>query len=652
MGKSKPRNRNKNRADPKAKPIKPLSDPELVAIRDSRILPVLKDLQSADLKTRSTAAKAITNIIDDAKCRKLLLREQIVCILLEQTLTDSNLETRAAGWGILRNLALEEEADFCVHLFRQDILTAVEGMVRSIIETIQSEQEPFSKLPKAKQDLVWNLTGSITGLLTSLCEAQAEIVDAISKLASVIRFLFGLILLENVTPLDVQNDALLSLAALTEENKSLCQQIAENDEWFNALLQIKDSKAFKAVAACGVLHNIFSSLQWFDHNTPKDGVSDALLIPSLVSSMEHASGKSNGTNDEAAYSSPDEILQLALQITASIATSLQEALEHGSRFEKEFKGFGDADETNEDDKMEEDAGLEDDEIPEDEEKDDEMNDEEIEADMERVLGTDSDNEGGSSEAVTLDRLVRTVAPGVLQLAQSSSVPVRDHALATLNNISWTVSSIDFSTGHLSSLQKFWATLTQSIWNELISPVLASNTADIELASSITSLAWAVCRSQPGSIQIKPEEQRKFMALYHASKNLPVTDDDDAFQALGVKTIGVLGRLALDPAPVELNREIGVFLITILTGEPPAADAVEALDQIFDIYSDINFSYDEPVFWGDGFYKHLEEILPKVKKLAKTIDKRKLGELRARIDEAVLNLSRFLKYKRTEKGQNK
>lgn len=132
MGKSKPRNRVKDRNNPTAKPVKPPTDPELLRIREQRILPVLKDLQSAESKTRSAAATAISNIIEDPKCRKLLLREQIVRILFEQTLTDSSLETRAAGWGILRNLALEEESDFCVHLFRQDVLTAIEGVVRTV----------------------------------------------------------------------------------------------------------------------------------------------------------------------------------------------------------------------------------------------------------------------------------------------------------------------------------------------------------------------------------------------------------------------------------------------------------------------------------------------------------------------------------------
>lgn len=93
---------------------------------------MLKDLQSLEPKSRTAAAGAIANIIQDAKCRKLLLREQVVHIVLTQTLTDSNLESRAAGWEILRVLAHEEDADFCVHLYRLDILTAIEHAAKSV----------------------------------------------------------------------------------------------------------------------------------------------------------------------------------------------------------------------------------------------------------------------------------------------------------------------------------------------------------------------------------------------------------------------------------------------------------------------------------------------------------------------------------------
>ncbi|KAG4443202.1 hypothetical protein IFR05_001344 [Cadophora sp. M221] len=655
MGKSKPRNRMKNRTNPTAKP---LADPELAAIRDQRILPVLKDLQSPDLKTRSAAARAITNLVEDQKSRKLLLREQIVRILFEQTLTDSNLETRTDGWGILRNLTVEEEPDFCIHLYRQDVLTAIDGVLKTIVQTIESQDVPFAKLPAVQQDILWNLTSSIISLVSSLAEAQEEIAEAISKNSTIVNFLFGLLAFS--TPSHIQNEVLSCLTILTEDNKLLDQQVVDG-EWLKGLLRIKDAETIDSIAACGVLHNVFVTMKWFDHNTPVEGASDASLIPTLVKYMEHSRPQSNGTNGHALSSSPDEVLQLALEITASIATSLQEALEHGSRNEKEFEGFDES--VNGDIEDLDIKDIDEDEEFKDEDSGDEMNQDEIDAEMEMVLRDDSDEEETPGEEATLGLLVRLVAPQLLSLArptQDANNPIQEHALSALNNIAWTISSIDFSTGHLRSLQKVWATVTQSIWDEIISLVLASNTADIELASSITSLAWAVARSVKGAIKIKPEEQRKFMALYQASRSLdgPSSedskgeDDIDAFQGLGVKCIGVLGSLAMDPAPLELNREIGIFLLTTLSALPdvPAADTVEALNQLFDIYADKSYSFDEPVFWGDNFSKHLEEIQPKAKKLAKSIDKRKFGELRSRADEAILNLGRFLVYKRKERKE--
>ena len=132
MGKSRSNRRRANRPNPIAKPVRPPADPELVALRESKILPVLKDLQSLDPKSRTAAAKAIANIITDKKCRKLLLREQVVHIVLTETLTDHSIESRAAGWDILDVLAGAEEADFCVHLFRLDVLTAISHAVKTV----------------------------------------------------------------------------------------------------------------------------------------------------------------------------------------------------------------------------------------------------------------------------------------------------------------------------------------------------------------------------------------------------------------------------------------------------------------------------------------------------------------------------------------
>lgn len=133
MGKSR-RNRARggNRSNPLSRPAKPPSDPQLAALREEKILPVLKDLRSTESKDRSMAATAISNIIDDDKCRKLLLREGLVRILMEETLTDVSPDGKATGWEIMKSVAEREDSGFCIHLYRQDILTAIEFAAKTV----------------------------------------------------------------------------------------------------------------------------------------------------------------------------------------------------------------------------------------------------------------------------------------------------------------------------------------------------------------------------------------------------------------------------------------------------------------------------------------------------------------------------------------
>lgn len=133
MGKSR-RNRAKGGQRPEQtnKPVKPLTDPELIAIRENTILPIIKDLQSTEPKSHTAAAKAVSKIVQDTKSRKLLLREKVVHIILTETLNNESLESRAAGWEILRHLVAEEEQDFCIHLYRVNIIPAIEQACHNV----------------------------------------------------------------------------------------------------------------------------------------------------------------------------------------------------------------------------------------------------------------------------------------------------------------------------------------------------------------------------------------------------------------------------------------------------------------------------------------------------------------------------------------
>ena len=463
------------------------------------------------------------------------------------------------------------------------------------------------------------------------------------------QFLVGL-LHYNLTPLYVRNEVLICLITLTEDSKKFSGEILAHH--LEKLLSIKDSEDYIAVTACGVLHNSFVSMKWYDHNTPKAGISDAVLIPKLVQYLEPIGDSSNGANGQSGQSKTEQVLRLALEIIASIASSLQEALEHGVSYEKEFEGFDNSELAEGVEGMNaEEADGDGEDVEGDE--DFEMTQDEMDADMAMVLGEkdDSDPSGETEiEEVTLDRLIRLAAPKVLVLTRPDPEgPIQDIARAALTNIAWTVSSIDFSSEHLQSLKKFWVSLSQLIWNELVRPHIITNDLDVNDASTIMSLAWALARSVKNDIEMQSDDHRRIMALYNSSRKLDHVETD-AFQGLGVKCIGFLGTVATQPCSVQLNEEIGIFLLKIVLAVPdvPTADIVQALDHIFEIYADRSYPYDELVFQRHNFPRHLEEALPKLKAMAKGIDKRYFGELRQRTDEALLNLTRFLAYKRKEK----
>ncbi|KAI0469519.1 hypothetical protein F4859DRAFT_133875 [Xylaria cf. heliscus] len=649
MAKSR-RNRAKagQRSDPIAKPVKPPSDPELAAIREKSILPVLRDLQSADPKSRTAAAGAIANIVQDTRCRKLLLREQVVHILLTQTLTDASLESRAAGWEILRVLTAEEEADFCIHLYRIDVLTAVQHAAAKVTDALVSQNIAFSKRPKAEQTFIWCIAEALTEIIAALAAAQDEALDAASTNSEILRLLFTLISTDSTTASALKS-ALSCMITMSEDNRQFVEAVLGDsaNQCYKHLVTFRSGDGFKAVLACGVLHNVFSAMDWNDQKPGRDGACDAVLVPTLSHTLE-STGLSDNTTNRHSSASPADVLQIALEVLASIGTTLQNSLGAGKRGKKETLGGPDS----KDDAMDAD---EDEDLFEDDKsanEDDEMDEDEMEADMDMVTGgDDADEPSGIDDLPTLKELVQRAIPQTVKLFRAVqgedevSTLIRTHALTALSNIAWTVSCIDFGEGANAAILEAWTPVAKLIWTDAIAPVLASNTSDVSLATIVTSLAWAVARTLHGQSFLSGDEHKKFISLYHASKSLDA-NPEDPFQSLGVKCIGVLGQLALDPAPVTLNREIGVFLVTVVAALPetPAAESVEALNQLFDIYGDENSANDKEVFWKDNFLEHMEATAPKVKAMVKTVDKRKSTELRGRAEEANLNLSRFIQYK--------
>lgn len=522
----------------------------------------------------------------------------------------------------------------------------------------------FSKTPKAQQQVIWNITTALLSLLTALATARDEVLDAIVSNPQILPFLC-LLVTHNSTPSEIFVATLTCLTILTEDNMKVSQLIlADQSSCFRTLTKFKEAGDVRAVYACAVLHNIYSTLEWHDGSPGQDGATDAKLVPSLCQVLERT------RQDPKTYQVGGvevEVVTMALEVLASIATDLQTSVSKTNK-QEEWDGIeddaamdngDDEDMKNGDDDQDDADDIEaDDAVDEEGEEGDDVDMGDVmEADMDLVTGEDDgmEDDAGIDDLPTLREFFSKAIPHLIRLsnfapASEEAIVIQSEALSALNNIAWTMSCFDYSNSGNAGILKVWAPIAKRLWTKVVTPVLATDTADVSLASLVTSTAWAVARTLQGSTPLVGDEHHKFISLYKASKGLTgdseKAEQEDPLQGLGVKCIGVLGQLAQDPAPTDLNREVGVFLVTILNAilDTPPADVVEALNQLMDIYGDESHPCVKAVFWKDNFLKHLEAALPKAKTMAKRIEKKgATTELRARADEAVLNLGRFIQY---------
>ncbi len=545
---------------------------------------------------------------------------------------------------------------------------------------IDSTKPSLSKLPASHQNVVWNLTESVLTILSSLTDINGHITEALSKISVIPSFLFGVLEL-SMAPDSVNEAAMLCLYSMIAEGWGLAEQLAERSDWLQHVSNLSNKSDVIGIAACGVIYEINAT--GVDAAIPSGLSVLKLLDAQLDRHCLRATSDAEKLVTHARLVEDEKGLGLVLELIASIAADTQRGAESGLLFEDDgFEGFAD------DDDMEQ-------SLPGDVEgvgsrnvhdsysnaTSDGMDEDGDQGPLTGMAPSNADK-GLSQPPSSLQGyetlqgfLTNSTTPKVLSLLRACShLPsnsdtgrssrgafpskpfssTRDLLLQTLTSIAWTVTTATL----LAGLRLQWQTQAQDVWETVITPVLSSDTADIELASSITSLAWGVARSVSGRINLENDEHKKFMSLYQASVSLPrepVTEKDTNLHpdgpdaSLGVKCIGVLGSLALCPDQIARNREIGAFLLAILNNLPqtPTEDAIEVLNQMFDVYADKEFDYDDPVFVQGGFLAYLQALQPKVQRMAKGVDKRKAPVQRGRADEAVVNLKRFIKYKMEE-----
>lgn len=221
-------------------------------------------------------------------------------------------------------------------------------------------------------------------------------------------------------------------------------------------------------------------------------------------------------------------------------------------------------------------------------------------------------------------------------------------MAALNNLAWTMASHEPTKG-----SEQWQGAAQQLWNNVF-PMLEKYEGELAIDSltSAVGVLWAVAAALDSKIDSLSVAQSDFILaqierVTKATETLTADEIADYHQ----RAVALAGLLAMaagktgSQESIALVEKVSEYLLQLLEALPETQNqvALQAVDKIFDIFGD-KYPYDEPVFVNKGYLQRLEPLLPKVRHMAKKINKKQNPSLREDADAASQNLMRFIKYK--------
>ncbi|KAK9315210.1 hypothetical protein V1522DRAFT_193884 [Lipomyces starkeyi] len=568
-------------------------------------IPLIKKLSSVDPKDRALAASAIANLIENPVIRRALLKEKLVQTILEQALTDSSEEVIVEGFGVLRNLALEEGYEVCVFLWRKDIL----AIVLSYLGKIQTNLAHLKDSNAAQKTLLFNLIENILSLLTSLGGSSDDIYESIvSRLPDLPIFVLD-ILANPTIPDFVKVIAAENLYVLSEANaayidKIQCSGFISDGELGMAVklylsgveYNIFETSQTASIDLLDVVRSVNEGLQAIDINKAIE-VMQPTIIDGVVQPTIYDDNYRSAQNSFVA-------VQVGLELLTEISEALVMRSQHGRQNRQ----------------------------TEPDEDNDNQDDMDVLEDENEMVVEDETMDGVDNPVVAL--LLETVLPVVTEFVEFKEL--RSRALQALNNMTWTFNSFVPHWGNSKA---------RSLWSRILRLLLSSADLDLESRTGSAGVLWACGKLKPKFVsEISVNDVRRLIREFQQGGE---TEEALEFK---VRIIGLLGALALPHVDIDVTKEISIFLLTLVlsTQHKPPEIVIEALNAIYDIFADMSYPFDDEIFVKGEFLNHLMKIQPQVKQMAKKIDRRKNLQLRTKADEVVVNLQRFVAYKIKER----
>lgn len=604
--------------------------------RQNKIVPLISKLSSSAPNDRSVALSAIMVLAEDARMRRLLLKERLVTTLLEQTLNDLNDEIVVELFGLLRNLTIEEGHEVAKHLWRSNIWAAIEKGLEKIeksFEFIDNNLE--KKMEKKRALLLYDFTENLLSLVVAIAASSEELYGHIcSKMDRILPLTVSLVAFNTPklrTSLKLFNALLDLLYEFASDSSDFIVELVNNTNFsLNALesaLQdpIHDKNHLGKVYVEGLRFHIYE----VDPEAKKE-VSKEKACLSILGNIFHTI---SGTNLD--------------EIHKQLNTTDTEPVQKDNRDKKEEKPqdidvpFG---------------GV----SPEKAQASADLQAIDVTIDLFTSLCEYLAIDEGSMEAlVVLGEEVRsflldTAFASCLHLLKfdhehGSGLGLTGKVLVALNNLSWL-----FVTSKETPVS--WYNCALELWDSI---ECVSDSADIDTQRLCLNIFWALSKCLGSDVQrkVRPEIVDSLLnKCQDVIGNATQQDDPALAYEFVLSSIGFMGTLAQTIGNIQTTRAIGEFLLGAIdhfsqgAGQQTQAVeiVVESLDQIYDIFGDAEYEYDQPVFVEGGFLTRLETIEPTVRNCYKRIDKHREPELRARAEEAWTNLSRFTEYKRHER----
>lgn len=621
MGKLKRSRKNqKSRLNPlqKEEPSSNSSNEQLSA----KVLPLIKQLSSKVPNEKATALGSIVVISEDDKMRKLFLKEKLISTILEQCLNDSNDEIVVDSFGLLRNLAIDEGEGVIIHLWRSNIWTTIEESFKKIQHSFKFLAEKNDTTAKdsnhkAKITLLYTFAENLISLVGVMAGGSDDLYDKIiDKLPPISDFVIDLIV--NQINSDAKfkvstklfNSCLEYINEFSQDSATFVENLISSDKFnLDQLFNYTKTQSSKLsmIYTEGIKFNYNDVLSQSSH---QDQISQEILSNScdLITDIDLNQFKQDFTNKD------DLTITGQQQVVDSInaETKLQAALTDLTCVELALNIFT------------------------------------------STFEYLSVNENGNTVNLSKELIslltgkVSQVLIALLQfeLSNPNLTSLLTKLLHSLNNLIWLFLSNE-------TLPVPWYETCVQLWNYQgqLSQIIKD-----EVALPLTIL-WGLAKSLGSSINGLDGTEFVKSQIEHITTLQEFTANEQDEEKINDKLesslpeIGLLGSLS-SILNTQSASKIGHYLLSNLevcdSPKPLCHEVVvESLNSIYDLFGDKNNSYDQAVFVGENYIQKLTTIEPKIKSMYKKIDKKKYPDLKAKAEEAWVNLEGFIQYKQNE-----